>query len=230
MAFCTKCGAAVSGAFCVQCGTPAAATPGQALPAQPYTPQAPTAAPVASPAPVAAPAARKTSPIVWVLIIILGFFVLGGLGIAGIVWLGIHRVHQAGLSFDRSRDGGLAITARGADGKPATVEFGTSVGKLPSWVPEYPGSKSQSTFSIRGSGQGEGEGGNFTFTTSDSPSKVLSFYQDKCKDVGMKVNLSTTGGEGGMIIATDDGEKRSLTVVVGGSAGQTTVNVTYGMK
>ncbi|HUI56398.1 MAG TPA: hypothetical protein VLY04_15590 [Bryobacteraceae bacterium] len=230
MAFCTKCGAAVSGAFCVQCGTPAAATQGQAPPAQPYAPQAPVATPVGSPAPAVAPAVRKTNPMVWVLIIILGLFVLGGLGIAGVVWLGIHRVHQAGLSFDRSRNGGLAITARGADGKPATVEFGTTVGKLPSWVPEYPGSKSQSTFSIRGSGQGEGEGGNFTFTTSDSTSKVLSFYEDKCKGLDMKVNLSTASGEGGMIIATDEGEKRSLTVVVGSGGGQTTVNVTYGMK
>ena len=49
-----------------------------------------------------------------------------------------------------------------------------------------------------------GEGGNFTFTTHDSPAKVLSFYQDKTKDLGMKVNLTTTGDDGGMIVAADE--------------------------
>jgi hypothetical protein len=49
--------------------------------------------------------------------------------------------------------------------------------------------------------------------------------------MGMKVNLETTTPEGGMFIAADEGgEKRSLTVVIGGHAGQTTVNVTYGSK
>jgi len=34
---------------------------------------------------------------------------------------------------------------------------------------------------------GEGEGFNFTFTTHDPPAKVLSFYEDKAKDLVMKV-------------------------------------------
>ena len=71
MAFCTNCGAEVTGAFCKQCGTPVSAA--SAAPAPVFTAQpAAVAAPVAG----AAPVQRKTSPLVWVLVIILGLFVL----------------------------------------------------------------------------------------------------------------------------------------------------------
>jgi hypothetical protein len=173
--------------------------------------------------------ARKTSPLVWVLVIVLGLFVLGGIGVVSIIGLIAHRARQAGVSFDRGRDGGFAIQTRGADGKNATVEFGTAAGKAPRWVPEYPGS--HPTFSMRGTADGGAEGGNFTFTTSDDPSKVKSFYMDKCRDLGMKLNLESTTEEGGMIVAADEGgDRRSLTVIVGGNRGETTVNVTYGRK
>lgn len=167
----------------------------------------------------------------WVLVIVLGLFVLGGIATVGVIGLVAHRARQAGLMFDRGRDGGVSFDVHGADGKNAHVEFGTPAGKLPSWVPIYPGSQEHANFAVRGTGSEEGEGGNFTFTTSDDGALVKSFYAGKCKDMGMKVNLETTTPEGGMFIATDDtGEKRSLTVVIGGHAGQTTVNVTYGSK
>jgi hypothetical protein len=223
MPFCTKCGASVSGAFCNQCGTPAgAAAQGQPAPAGSY------AQPVA---PGGSPAPRKTSPVVWILVIVLGLFVLGGLSIVGVIGYAAHRARQAGVVFDRTHDGGFSIQARGADGKDARVEFGSSVGKLPSWVPVYPGSDGRATFSVRGTGNGAEEGGNFTFTTSDDSAKVKSFYSDKCKDLGMKANLDTTTPEGGMIVAADEGgDERSLTVVIGGHSGNTTVNVTYARK
>jgi hypothetical protein len=43
------------------------------------------------------PAPRKTSPIVWVLVIILGLFVLGGIGVVGIGMFAVHKLHQAGI-------------------------------------------------------------------------------------------------------------------------------------
>src|SRR5215472_7210474 len=71
MAFCTACGASLTGTFCTNCGKPAA----QAAAAPPNEEAA------AAPAP--APARRKTSPIVWVLIVILGFFAIGLVGLVG---------------------------------------------------------------------------------------------------------------------------------------------------
>jgi len=222
MPFCTKCGANVTGAFCNQCGTPAA---GAAPPAPPAM-----AAPYATAAPYAPPVARKTSPIVWVLVIVLGLFVLGGLGVASMIAFIAHRARQAGVAFNGGRDGGFSIQTRGADGKNATVEFGTSSAKLPSWVPVYPGSEGHTQFAVRGS-NGGAEGGSFNFATSDDVQQVKSFYKERCGNLGMKLDMESDTAEGGMIIAADEaGEKRSLTVIVGRRPGGTTVNVIYGQK
>src|SRR5215813_11765721 len=105
MAFCTKCGAQVAGAFCVQCGAPAKSGAGPAGAAA-----APAAAPSynASAAPVTA--ARKTSPIVWILIAVAGVFVLGIVGVMGTTFFLVHKAKQAGLDTDlMSRNPGMAI-------------------------------------------------------------------------------------------------------------------------
>lgn len=134
------------------------------------------------------------------------------------------------MAFDQVKKG-FRISADGDDGKRAEVQFGGGPIKLPGWVPEYPGSDIQGTFSARGTdGNGEGAGGNYTFTTSDSSSHVMSFYEGKAKDLGMKVNFTASGAGGGTMIAADDNDRRSLTVIVGSDSRQTTVNVTYGEK
>lgn len=220
---------------------------------------------------------RKTSPLVWVLVAILGLFMLMGLGVFGAGWFVLHKARQAGLdpdlwrrnpglaagkiiaatnpdmevvrtddgagtitlrnkrtgkettiTFDQARSGRFSMHTEDDNGKMASVEFGGSASKPPSWVPDYPGS--HPNYSIRGSSENGGEGGNFTFTTDDPRDKVLSFYQDKIRDLGMEMKVSTTTAEGGMLVASADGDERSLTVVVGGHPGQTTVNVTYGRK
>jgi hypothetical protein len=263
MAFCTSCGATVTGAFCNQCGTPASAA----------SPQA------AAPPVAAVPVKRKTSPVVWVLIIILGLFVLGGIGMVGVGYFVVHKARQAGIDpdlmrrnpgfavskmiaamnpdvevlsadegagtitirdkktgktvtmrFDEARKGRFSFSAQGDDGKTASVEIGAGA-KLPSWVPTYPGAKAEGTFAVKGdTGDATGEGGTVSFTTTDAGAKVMAFYTDKCKELGLKIALTTTAAEGGMIMAADEGEKRSLQVVVGGGSGQTTVAVTYGLK
>jgi hypothetical protein len=235
MPFCTKCGANVTGTFCSQCGTPAAGAAAQAPPPMPTTmppPAQPYAQPYAQPVPGAPPVVvvRKTSPIVWVLVIVLGLFVLGGISVAAFIGYVAHRVHQA-VSIDSGHDGGFTLKTHGADGKNATVEFGGTGGKLPSWVPVYPGSEGRAKFAMRGTTDGQEEAGSFVFTTSDDVARVKSYYTDKCKDMGMKLNLDTTTPDGGMIVAVEEGaHERSLMVTVGGHSGETTVNVTYGRK
>jgi hypothetical protein len=205
MPFCTQCGANVTGTFCSQCGSPASGAQTGAVPA------------------------RKTSPIVWVLVIVLGILIVGGVCVLGIIGFVAHRMNQAGVTFVRGHDGNL--TVRGADGRGGSMTFGGSTGKLPSWVPVYPGSQEHINFSVRGSAENGAEGGNYTFTTSDDASKVKAFYSDKCNDLGMKVSLDSSTPDGGMIVAVEeDGDKRSLTAVVSGHHGGSTVNVTYGRK
>ena len=212
----------------------------------------------------------------WILVVVLGIFVVGAIGLVGTGLFFVHKARQAGLdpelarrnpayaaakmivamnpdvsevshddnagtitvrdrktgkevtlSFDEIRHGRLRFTAEDEHGKTATMEIGGAVKKLPLWVPDYPGS--QGTFSMHGEAA-EGEGGNLTFTTRDGPSKVMQFYQDKARDRGMTVHLTATSDVGGTIVASDDTGDRSLTVVVGGSSDETTVNVTYGQK
>jgi hypothetical protein len=250
MAFCTSCGAKVEGAFCGQCGTPVSAASEQA------------GGPAAAPAIAAVPAKRTTSPLVWVLIVVLALFILAGIGVAGIgFFLARHpgealaRIITAGnpnveivrtddgarsitvrdrrtgkettLSFEDIKNGRFRITGDSDNGGTATVEFGAG-GGLPSWVPEYPGAKEHGNFAVRGDNGGEmGEGGNFIFTTSDPPSKVIEFYRQRATEMGMDVRLTSTGGEGGVLVATSEGDRRALHVAVGPG---TTVNVSYGQK
>jgi|SoiMethySBSTD1v2_1073268.scaffolds.fasta_scaffold129172_2 hypothetical protein len=275
MAFCTNCGANVTGAFCNQCGTPARAGAGQ-----PAAPPPPVGAAVPPGLPGAAPAKRKTSPIVWVLVIILGIFVLGFVGVVGTGLFVYSKVKQAGvdpelfrtnpglavsrliaavnpdvevvrtdegagtitmrdkksgkevtMTFDQAKSGRVTFSAEDDNGKTATVEIGGANAKLPSWVPVYPGATIQANVTARGDGSnGAGEGGNFSFTTRDPASKVISFYQDKAKEMGFKAKLNAAAGDGGTFIAADEDARRTLSVIAGGGTGETTVNVTYGSK
>ena len=267
MAFCTSCGASVTGAFCKQCGTPVSAASA-----------APAPVSAAQPAPAAVPVQRRTSPLVWVLIIVLGLFVLGGLAVVGTGLFIVHKVHQAGfdpelmrqnpglaitkmiakanpdvdvlntdegagkitvrdkktgkvvtMTFDDAKNGKFSFSAQGDDGKTASLEFGAGADKLPSWIPAYPGAKAVGTFAVNGTGS-QGNGGTFGFSTSDAPEKVMSFYQDKCKELGIQIKMTTHTGKGGMIVASDEGDTRSLQVIVGSESGETKVQVMYGLK
>jgi hypothetical protein len=258
MAFCTNCGATVNGAFCNHCGTQASAV--QPVPG--------------------VVAARKTSPVVWILVIVLGLFVLGGVAAVGTGLFIVRKARQAGvdtemmrrnpgfavgkliaaanpdvdvvstddgagtitvrdrrtgkvvtMSFDQVNRGKFSFSAVGDDGKTASVEIGAGAGKLPSWVPAYPGAEAKGTFRVKGDdGNGSGEGGSFAFSTTDSPAAVKAFYEDKCKEAGMKVNVTINSAQGSMIVAADEGERHTLHVTVAGGAGETGVNVIYGWK
>ena len=262
MAFCTTCGATVQGAFCQQCGTPSSAA--AAAPAAVPQPQQ-QAAPVA---PV--PAKGKVSPIVWILLAVVGVFVLGIIGLIGAglfvaktvvsnPGLVLGKIIEASnpdaevvstdpgsqtmrirdrktgeevtLSFDDIKKGRLRFSAKGKNGEMANMEIGGGEGKMPSWVPVYPGARAQGNMTARGeSDGGMGEGGVVTFTTPDAAAKVTAFYEAKIKDLGMTIDLSGVSDAGGMVTGEDEGGKRTLHVMVGGGSGETSFTVTYGRK
>jgi hypothetical protein len=87
MAFCTKCGADVSGkSFCVACGTAVSgAQPSAAVAAAPPAPPAPSAP---------LPPPKKVSPIIWILVGVVGFFVLIGVVIMSAGLFFVHKVTQ----------------------------------------------------------------------------------------------------------------------------------------
>ncbi|MBZ5583298.1 MAG: hypothetical protein LAQ30_14040 [Acidobacteriia bacterium] len=212
-----------------------------------------------------APVRRGHGPLFWILMVVLGLFVLGMVTIGGFVWYvardpgrALARIITAGnpnievvgtdkgartitfrdrhtgkestISFDDVRNGRIRFTAEDENGKTASVEIGET-GKLPSWIPVYPGASQQGGITAKGdNGNEAGEGGMVAFTTSDSASKVLSFYQDKGKEMGQNVAINTTTPDGGMLVIGGEGESRSLTVIVGTESGKTSISLTYGAK
>jgi hypothetical protein len=136
------------------------------------------------------------------------------------------------MKFGDIKNGHFSFSAQDESGQTGSVEFGGGVGKLPSWVPVYPGAKAEGEFSATGgAGQNE-EGGTVILSTSDDWSKVVSFYQDKAKDLGMKTTMTTATGKGGMVIFTDEDSKRTLSVAAGGggSDGRSSITLVYSVK
>ncbi|HWB86115.1 MAG TPA: hypothetical protein VG675_18370 [Bryobacteraceae bacterium] len=137
MAFCTSCGANVTGPFCAKCGAPSSASAQAAPPPSPSV--APPAAPVtpvqAVPQPsyyspgagAVTPVKRGTSPIVWVLVIILGLFVLGGIAVVGGGMFLVHKAKQAGLDPElMQRHPGLAVSKMIAAANPDVEVLNTN--------------------------------------------------------------------------------------------------------
>jgi len=258
MAFCTQCGATVAGAFCNQCGTRVGET----------------AAPTTSATPAATPATRKTSPIVWVLIGLLGLFGLGTVAVIGAGAFFVHKVKQAGvdsemwrsnpglavekllttinpnlevvrtneqegrvilrdrhsgkqfsIAIDAARRGSMTLKADD-DENSGSVEIGRDA-KLPSWVPEYPGSHPTPGFSAKGeTARDAGEAGAFSFRTIDDVSKVVEFYREKGREMGLTAHV---GPVGTVIIGEKERDRYVKVVAVAGSD-ETVVNVVYARK
>ncbi len=136
------------------------------------------------------------------------------------------------ITFDQAKNGQFSISANDDKGGAAVMKFGAGANiDLPSWVPKYPGATSTGGFSAKGTdNNGNGVGGTFSFTTSDPSQKVLDWYKDQAGALSLKVNMNTTTPTGGMIIAANEGEKQTLTVIANTEGSQTTVNVSYAEK
>ncbi len=113
-----------------------------------------------------------------------------------------------------------SLTVQSAEG---TVRFGAAAGnKTPAWVPVYPGSTPEGTYSAQ---TNDGDQNTFTFKTRDAAPKVISYYQDHLKSSGFTVTLLSSGDQGGMLQGADDAKKRSVVVTVGSSSEGTQASV-----
>jgi len=157
------------------------------------------------------PQAKKSNVLLWVLIGVGVFFALlivvvlaGGLFVA-------HKIRQNNFEFT-SRDG--------------SVQIGGAA-KVPTWLPDYPGSNPKSIFSARSK---DVRTGTFLFTTKDSADHVAQYYRDQLEASGFTIAAETNSGRGQVITAEDHSKDRTVNVVVGGGTNETSVTVTYTNK
>lgn len=104
--------------------------------------------------------------------------------------------------------------------------------KVPADVPTYPAAKLLGTFSAPGGGaDGLPGASQYEFRTADAPSKVMGYYHKTLENAGMKLALHTpTADGGGMFVAEDDANRRTVNVIVEKAPDGTTIRVTIRKK
>lgn len=125
------------------------------------------------------------------------------------------------LNFEDIKNGKFSFE----DGEGAKVQIGSG-GKAPAWVPAYPGSSPQGSFS---SNTDKETTGSYSFTTKDSLERVSKYYQDALKTSGFAVETMSAGTSGVVAGKTAD-DQRTVSVNIGGDGSETTVAVTYNEK
>ena len=136
--------------------------------------------------------------------------------------------------FDGSaKDGQGTLKVTNEKGEVATLQAGAGAPQnLPSWLPVYPGGTVQGSMVTKG---GEGESAvAFTMQTSDPAGKVLSFYESKLKEAGLKVDTYTASANGqqtgGTLTGSSESPKRDVNVLVSSGEGQTQAVITFQEK
>jgi hypothetical protein len=111
-----------------------------------------------------------------------------------------------------------------------SMKLGTD-GKMPDWLPAYPGTTPKVAFSMQNP---QGSSGSFSFTTSDSIDQVVRYYEDELKKAGLQVKTQTMQANGktslGIVTADEAGNKRSAMVNAAVSEGATTVGINFSVR
>jgi hypothetical protein len=135
-------------------------------------------------------------------------------------------------SVDFSQQG-ISVKTQDEKGKESTFVAGAGAPKdLPAWLPTYPGATAQGGFSSKSA---EATVQTFALTTTDSPDKVIAFYQDQLKNNGLTVLLPTITAVGGQttiasLTADSPDKKRHVQIVVQASNGKTQASINYEEK
>lgn len=157
-----------------------------------------------------------------------------------VVTVNLDDVQEGKLSFTEDGKDKVTFDAHGDESTGSlevksaegTAKFGSgSVDKLPDWLPPYPDTEIQGSYSAQTRG---GASGGFHFLTKDAPNKVITFYQEGLERGGLTVttNIVQQGGRatGGMAAGEDSTKKRTayINAVVGEEG--TTVTVAFATK
>ncbi len=128
---------------------------------------------------------------------------------------------------------GISVKTQDEKGQVSTFVAGAGAPKdLPAWLPTYPGATVQGGFSSK---SGDATVQTFGLNTTDSPDKVIAFYQDQLKNNGLTVLLPTTTAIGGQttiasLTADSPDKKRHVQIVVQAANGKTQASINYEEK
>jgi zinc-ribbon domain len=198
MAFCNKCGTAITQGtrFCNKCGAPILAS---GFPSSAPAPAPPT--PSATPTPTQAAPPGGSNALKVVLIVVGAVILIGVLGLGVLTFVGIHiakrsRVHDEGDRVKVETPFGTVESTK--DPEQAAKNLGIDI---------YPGAE------VQKDGASSAEFGNMrtvsaTFESSDSVDKVCSFYKARLPNA----NVSTS-------------EENHCTIVSTAPPNVTTINV-----
>ena len=116
----------------------------------------------------------------------------------------------ARFDFDTDEGEGGRVTVTTDEGT-ATFGAGADVSGVPDWVPVYPGSAPQGTYS---SETPQIRAGSFGFETSDGLDSLLDFYTSRLEAAGLEIRSRTKTPEGAAIVAAAPDESRTATVTL----------------
>jgi len=123
-------------------------------------------------------------------------------------------------------EGGINAQVTDEKGQTSTFSAGAG-GKLPDWLPVYPGGSAQSSWENDNAGE---HSAMVVVTASDSAEKVIEFYEARLKAAGLEVQKNADQSGNGMVSGTSADQKRTANILIGTSEGSTTATVTYTEK
>jgi hypothetical protein len=168
----------------------------------------------------AAPAAKAGSPIVKIILIVVGVLILlTALGIGSCIYVA-YRIKQKGSAIMQD-----ATSGRGRFGAPEVqIEKGGAGSEAEAVatadVPLYPGATATEgggSFGAAGFGIAAQE-----YTTSDSVDQVVEFYKEK---LGNKLTIHESGGNAVLQVKTGANSMTTITLSRDEEAGHTKINI-----
>jgi hypothetical protein len=205
--FCTQCGSPVGDemSFCMNCGAKTAAPPSAPAASQPVAAGPVPMAPAGPAAPATVPA-KKTSPVVKIILAVVAFFIfLTVAGIGACVYIG----YRARRAVNEIKQGETSIKIPTSEGDIKIGGHPTEKGGAIAGVPVYPGATA-----LQGGGQfsfgDKLQIGGQDYETSDSVDQVVDFYKEK---LGSKLSVAENAGHYRLAVETGD-EKRSGVVTI----------------
>jgi hypothetical protein len=127
------------------------------------------------------------------------------------------------LELDSDEDDSGTLTITTEDG---TTRFGAGahIGDIPSWVPVYPGTTPEGTYS---SESPEGRSGAYTIETEDELDLVVDFYISELEEQGLEIVNQARSKEGAFLTAQSPDDDLTMNLGASIENGKTKVVINF---